>query len=229
MDRRKNYYIVFDTETCNGIIDDDKLDLSCSLVYDIGWQIIDKQGNVYEKRSFITAEIFFGEKELMNSAYYAKKIPNYIADIAAGKRTVATFYNIRQAFLADCKKYQVVAAVAHNARFDYNATNNTQRWLTKSKYRFFLPYGLPLYDSMKMALSTIAQEKGYKNFCEREGYMTKHATPRPRVTAEILYKYITGDYDFIENHTGLEDVEIESVIFTTCLNKHKKINKSAWG
>lgn len=228
MDRRKNYYIVLDTETCNGIATDKGLDLSCSLVYDIGWQVVDRQGNVYEKRSFIVDEIFNGEQDLMTSAYYAVKIPMYKKDLAEGKRTLSSFYNIKCALLADCQTYNIKAIVAHNAPFDYNATNNTQRWLTKSKYRYFLPYGIPIFDTMKMALDTIAQEKGYINFCQREGFMTKHKNPRPRVTAEIVYRYITGDYDFKESHTGLEDVEIESVIFSECMKKHKPMRKKAW-
>lgn len=229
MDKRKSYYIVFDTETCNGFMVDDKLDLSCSLVYDIGWQIIDKQGNIYVKRSFINSEIFYGERDIMQSAYYANKILNYENDINNGSRIVTTFYHIRQAFLNDCKEWNVKAAVAHNARFDYNATNTTYRWLTKSKYRYFLPYGLPLWDSLKMASDTIGKEKGYKAFCERNGFLTKHKVPRVRLTAEILYRYISGNVDFEESHTGLEDVEIESEIFITCLKKHKKMRKNVWG
>lgn len=229
MDKRKNYYIVFDTETCNGFMENDKLNLSYSLVYDIGWQIIDKQGNVYVKRSYINKDIFYGEKDLMQSAYYAEKIPHYIKDIQTGKRIATSFYNIRRALQKDAMDWNITALIAHNAPFDYRATNNTQRWLTKSKYRYFLPYGIPIFDTMKMASDTIAKEKGYIHFCESNGYMTKHKTPRPRVTAEILYKYISGDYDFQEAHTGLEDVEIESQIFTACMKKHKKMRKNAWG
>ena len=42
MDKRINYLIGLDTETCNGIVTGDKLDLSQSLVYDLGWVITDK-------------------------------------------------------------------------------------------------------------------------------------------------------------------------------------------
>lgn len=229
MDKRKNYYIIFDTETCNGFVNEkQQLDLSCSLVYDIGWMIIDKQGNVYAERSFVNADIFDYEKELMQSAYYSEKIPIYKQDIMKGKRILESFYDIRKQLLQDAKKWNIKAFVAHNALFDYNATNNTQRWLTKSKYRYFLPYGVPLFDTMKMASDTIAKEKGYINFCFRNGYVTKHKKPRPQVKAEVLYKYISGQYDFIESHTGLEDVKIEKEIFIVCMKKHKRMRKSAW-
>lgn len=46
MDKRKTYYIGIDTETCNGRIDvDGKLNLTDSLVYDIGWAVVDKIKN----------------------------------------------------------------------------------------------------------------------------------------------------------------------------------------
>lgn len=218
---------MLDTETCNGRMIDNKLDLSDSLVYDIGWQVIDKKGNVYARHSYIVREIYY-EPELMRSAYYAAKIPMYEQDIAEGRRIVLDLYYIRKMLLHDCRIFNIKAIVAHNARFDYNALNTTQRWITKSKYRYFLPYGVPLYDTMKMALDVIVPLKGYINFCERNNYMTKHKKPRPRVTAEILYRYLSGDNNFVENHTGLEDVEIESYIFAVCMSKHKKMQKLLW-
>ena len=76
MDKRIHYILQLDTETANSFSDETgKLDLSNSLVYDIGWQVVDKKGRVYESASFVVRDIFFGEKQMMKSAYYAKKIP----------------------------------------------------------------------------------------------------------------------------------------------------------
>ena len=59
MDKRINYLIGLDTETCNGFcMEDGKLDLTQSLVYDIGWAVTDKRGNIYKTRSFVVADIF---------------------------------------------------------------------------------------------------------------------------------------------------------------------------
>ena len=55
--------------------------------------------------------------------------------------------------------------------------------------------------------------------------MTNHATPRPRLTTEVLYRYITGDLQFEESHTGLEDVMIEKDILAYCFRQHKKMNR----
>jgi hypothetical protein len=49
--------------------------------------------------------------------------------------------------------------------------------------------------------------------------MTNHSTPRPRKTAEILWRFLTGNNEFEEQHTGWEDVKIESEIFMECLRR----------
>lgn len=225
MDKRKHYLIGLDTETCNGIVIDDKLDLSQSLVYDIGWVITDKYGNIYKTRSYVVYEIFYGMKEQMNSAYYAEKIPQYNIDIKNKKRTLAQFFTIWKQFKEDCKEWNVKAVFAHNASFDLRVLNNTIRYLTKSKYRYFFPYGLEIWDTLKMSRQTIGKRKGYEKFCKTNGYLTKHKKPQLRFTAEVLYKYLSGDYNFSEAHTGLEDVIIETYIMACCYKTHLKMEK----
>lgn len=226
IDRRKNYYVVLDTETCNGIMTDDSLDLSQSLVYDIGWQIIDKKGQVYAAHSFAIFETFCEMRDVMSSAYYAEKIPSYWDDIKNKKRTLVRLSTARKILIDEMKEYNVKAVMAHNASFDLRALNNTERYITKSKYRFFFPYGTEIWDTLKMATDTICKQKSYIRFCESNNYMTKHRTPRPRATAEILYRYISGNYEFAEEHQGLADVKIESEIFVHCMRQHKKMRKS---
>jgi len=95
--------------------------------------------------------------------------------------------------------------------------------LTKSKYRFFLPYGVELWDTLKMAQDTICKQKTYITWAKSNGFTMKNG--RVRATAEILYKYISGNIDFIEEHTGLADVLIEKEIFAKCMAQHKPMRK----
>ena len=226
IDRRIKYFIVLDTETANGVMRDGKLDLSDSLVYDLGWAVVDKRGKVYKSQSVVISDIFYGEAEMMKSAYYGWKRPIYEKDLQEGRRSLMTFYDARQALLADMVLFDIDTVCAHNAQFDYNALNNTQRWLTKSKYRYFFPYGTIIWDSLSMAKDTINKQKTYTRFCDKNGYKTKHKTPRNRLTAEILYRYISGNNDFLESHTGLEDVLIEKEIVKHCFRQHKKMRKT---
>lgn len=218
IDRRKSYYLTIDTETANGFDD--------PIVYDIGGCIHDKKGNVYETFSFVIYETFYGMEDLMQSAYYAKKIPMYKEDIKNGKRKVVKYSTAKNHVRKLCEKYNVKAIIAHNARFDYRSTTRTQRYLTKSKYRFFLPYGVPIWDTLKMAQDTICKQWSYKEWAYNHGYLTKNG--RVRATAEILYKYISGNEKFKEEHTGLEDVLIEKEIFATCMAQHKKMRKECF-
>ena len=228
IDKRKHYIIVLDTETCPLDKDFNGVTPYNMFVYDIGWAVVDKKGNVYETKSYINRDIFFDEKELMDSAYYSNKLPQYYEDIKNGTRKVATWYNIRKDLADTMARYNTKTVCAHNARFDDGATKNTQRWLTKSKFRYFFPKKTEIWDTMKMAQDVVAKTPTYKEFCEDNGYMTKHKTPRPQVKAEVLYKYITGDNDFIESHTALEDVLIEKEILAYCFNKHKKMRKELY-
>ena len=228
MDKRKHYIVVLDTETCPLDKDFQGVTPFNMFVYDIGWAVIDKHGNVYETKSYINRDIFIDEKNLMKSAYYNDKIPKYWEDIKAGKRKIASWYTIRKDLADIMKAYNTHTVCAHNARFDDGATKNTQRWLTKSKYRNFFPYKTEIWDTMKMAQDVVAKTPTYKKFCADNGFMTKHKTPRPQVKAEVLYKYITNNVDFIESHTALEDVLIEKEILAYCFRKHKKMRKNLY-
>lgn len=113
------------------------------------------------------------------------------------------------------KDNHINIVIAHNARFDYKSLATTQRFLTSSKYRYFLPYGTEVYCTLKMARQALKNNEEYDNFCYNNGYLTKRGCKR--YTAEILYRFLTGQNDFVESHTGLEDVMIEKEIFVFCM------------
>lgn len=218
IDKRKTYYLTIDTETANTMDD--------PMVYDIGGCIHDKQGNVYETFSFVIYEVYREMRSLMENAYYSYKLPIYEKELKMGSRKMVQYHTAKKHIAKLCEKYNVKAIIAHNARFDYRATATTQRYLTCSKYRYFLPYGIPIWDTLKMAQDTICKQPTYIRWCEKNGHCMKNG--RPRATAEILYKYISCNDDFIEEHTGLADVLIEKEIFAHCMKQHKKMRKALW-
>lgn len=224
MDKRKHYYLIVDTETANTRDDN----MNDPLVYDIGGAIVDKKGNVYETFSFIIYDVFYTMQDLMKSAYYAEKIPMYQKQINKGERKVVTYFTAKMHIKNICDKWNIKSIIAHNMYFDYKATNQTQRYLTKSKYRYFFPYGIELWDTQKMAHDTICKQKGYIQWCKDNGFMTRHKRPRPQEKAEVIYRYLTGNIDFIESHTGLEDVMIEKEIFAHCNRQHKKMRRKCF-
>lgn len=224
IDHRRHYILVIDTETANTItMEDGRLDMSNVLVYDIGWQVVDTHGNVYKSQSWVNRDIFCYERELMKTAYYAHKIPRYLVDLQEGKRKMGDLWEIRRGVISDMEKFGISEVAAHNARFDVTALNVTRRWVTKSKWRYFFPYGTEIWDTLKMARSVIGKMPTYKKFCEENGYKTKNN--QLRFTAEILWRFISKDPTFKESHTGLEDVTIEAQIMAYCYRQHKHMEK----
>ena len=223
IDRRIKYRLVLDTETC-------PLDKDCTevspynmLVYDIGWAVVDKRGKVYETASYVVADVFLDERMLMQSAYYATKIPNYWADIKSGQRKLMQMKNIRKRMMETLAKYRIDEIYAHNARFDTGALNVTQRWLTKSRYRYFFPSHVSICDTLQMSRDVLKTMPTYRRFCEDNGFVT--AKNVSRYTAEVIYRYITKDITFEESHTGLEDVMIEKEILAYCYKQHRKMRR----
>lgn len=199
--------IVLDTETTNSIEE--------PLTYDIGWAVVDTEtGEILKEESYAVAEIFL-DKELMENAYFAEKIPSYWREIKFGSRKLARLFTIKRALANDCKAYHIMHIFAHNARFDYLSCSLTQRYLTSSKYRYFFPYKTKVYDTLKMARKTFGKNEDYKKFCKENNFVT--ANGQSRLTAEVLYRYMTNNKDFEEVHKGIDDVRIEKDILIECL------------
>lgn len=210
-------FIVIDTETTNSIDD--------PIVYDIGFAVVDRTGKVYETHSYAIADVIL-DNEMMSSAYYTEKLPQYWEEIKNGKRLLRHFKTVKMILADVCKQYDVKVVVAHNARFDYRSLNLTQRYITSSKHRYFFPYGIKIWDTLKMSREVLKENEDYAQFCKDNGYITKNK--QKRFTAEILYRFITGDNEFIEKHKGLDDVLIEKDIFAYCLNENPEINGALW-
>jgi len=205
---RRKLFLLIDTETFGTFTE--------PIVYDIGLAVIDKVGNVYAKYSFVVHDTFIGMAEQAATAYYANKFPQYHADIRAGRRTLLTWAEIIQIVNLLLIKWDISDITAHNAGFDCTAVNYTSRIL---RYNSFFKRHVEWWDILQMAYDTIGKQKLYKQFCQENGYMSKKN--RPQLKAEVLYKYISGNNNFVEAHTGIEDVMIEKEIFAKCWRQHK--------
>ena len=209
--------MIIDTETTNSIDD--------PIVYDLGYEIFDLDGLLYDRNSFVNADVFLDE-ELMSSAYFIDKIPQYWKDIKTGKRELRRWRTITDTLYKTIRDNDVKIIVAHNARFDYRSIHLTQRYETASRWRWVFPWGVEWWDSLTMARQILKDNETYNNFCFENGFVT--ANGKPRFTAEVLYKFITNDLDFEESHTGLEDVQIERKIFEYLLSLAPSIDGRLW-
>lgn len=215
MSRKKEMYLVIDTETANTI--------EQPLPYDIGYAICDRYGNIVVERSFIVAEIFLDHKEMMKSAYFAEKIPHYWEDIKNGTREIKSIFNIRKQIKADMKEWNVKKVGAYNMGFDKRALNNVIRYCSKSLIRWFFPFGTEYFCIWHMACQVVLNSTSYIKFALQNSFVSEK--DNILTSAEVCYRFLTKQVDFVESHTGLEDVRIEVEIMAKCFSTHKKMDK----
>ena len=122
------------------------------------------------------------------------------------------------------KTYKVYSVGAYNTAFDKKALNNLMRTVTETKFRFWFPYLTNYFCIWNMACDVILNRTTYIKFAERNGLISNLGNIQ--TGAEMAFKYITNSIDFVESHTGLEDVKIEVEILAECFRQHKKIDCS---
>lgn len=211
IDRRKKYVIVLDVETANMTED--------ALVYDLGFGVYDKQGNEYESYSKVITNIFDKEKDLMQSAYYSEKLPQYYEQLENGTRERMGILQAKKFIREVMEKYGINEVYAYNANFDLTALNKTIRYVTKSKVRYFFPYGTKVCCIWHMACQVLCTQKTFL----KQGVRNNNGNLI--TNAERVYSYIKN-IDFQEEHTGLEDTRIEAQIMAWCFKQHKKMNRN---
>ena len=126
--------------------------------------------------------------------------------------SVNEFYKLIQ---KEISKYKISKMYAYNITFDKNA-------LKRLFGERFNNLNLEYRDIISGILYTKLLTKKYINYCKENNYITEKGNVQYK--AEIVYKYLTGNVNFQEEHTGLADVLIEYEILLTALNYHKKIN-----
>ncbi len=150
-------YMVVDTETatlplCAEIArnaeEKKKLAIAKPLVYDIGWTITNRKGELLDTKQFLVAETF-SVPAIFNTAYYAEKRPRYLKMLADGETMVLPWNEIMKIFIADL--HTVDAVGAFNSMFDFKKA---------------IPF-TELYISKLYSPDYYAWENMQRNFCQK--------------------------------------------------------------
>lgn len=209
MDKLK--IMVLDTETCGNF--------QQGFVYDLGYTICDKHGTVLIERNWLVREIFTNAREMMGAFFAAKFFTYYAQALQDAAITLTSWQDITAAINADIELYSVNALTAYNLEFDMTVMRNTQRRLgAKSK---MLKRGLSKFCLMKFAKQTRLKGPSFKTWALINGYVTP--TGLPQTKAEIAYRYISGNWEYIEPHTALGDARMETEILAACFRSKQKI------
>jgi len=209
-------FIVLDTETAPLFATANPI-AKYSRVYDLGYMVCDKHGAVYERGSFVIFETY-ANTDMMLSAYYADKLPQYDRDILAGERAVVTCEEARAIIRDAVERWSVRTVWAYNARFDRDALNATAQAYDGAD---FLPECVRVRDIWDATGATICATKKFVYFCRENNYMT--AKGNPSTTAEVVYRYLQNDTAFVEQHTALCDCEIEFEILRRVYRRKRRM------
>lgn len=211
MDKRKKYIAVFDTET---------IGIEEPLVYDLGLSIVDKKGCLCHQENWIVDEVFSQEQK-MRLAYFNEKIPQYHQMISEGKAQLTPWARIQIEFNDLLSKWNVRTIAAYNLAFDRAAMMHTQSVLVGNGS--FLTRVVEPWDLWGMAAQTILRQKSFQLLAREKGWLTPAGNLL--TNAEVAYRYITGNHEFIEEHTALADSTIEAAIMAQCLRQHQRMEK----
>ena len=193
--------VIFDTETTS---------LEKPFCYNIGYVIVNSDNwETITKKSYVVEQVWHN-LPLFSSAYYADKRPIYVSAMKAKKTIMDKFGYICQKMIRDFRLYNVEYAYAYNSSFDEKVFNFNCDW-----YKCNNPFdNIPIYDIRGFAHRFLVN-RDYKDFCDKLELYTE--TGNYSTTAETMYKYISGNTDFIEAHTALDDSIIEAIILWNCV------------
>lgn len=200
--------VVFDTETVS---------LEKPFCYNIGYAIVEvESGKTLAKRDYVVEQVWHNPM-LFITAYYADKRENYVKAMRSRKTVMAKYGYICQAMIRDFIKYEVAGAYAFNSPFDDKVFTYNSEWFKCNN-----PFdNIPIFD-IRGYVHHFMVDDNFKVFCEDYGYFTDSGNYS--TTAEVMYRYLTGNTEFIEDHTALSDSEIESAILLECFKRGAKVN-----
>lgn len=220
---KKKYGILLDTETVSKHGE--------TLIYDLAWLVIDNNGNVIEEHNFIIDEVYSDFPTLFDSQFITYGKYQWYSDaLAHGMlESVPAFEALNALYLSMCE-YNVSFVTAYNVPFDLRAINETCKHLRISNplesYERVTGNELAIMDLWRLAKNHIVT-KPYEQFCVDNGFLTDRHK-KPKTSAEIVYRWISDNVDFTEDHTALSDCLIEVEIYVKCKRKKKRIPESVF-
>lgn len=205
---RQNKLMVLDTETA---------DLHGN-VYDVGYTIATARGEILCKRNWLVKETFTDGRK-MKGAFFASKMFSHYAQMLQNGEVELTNWRYIVAFMRqDFFAYGVNILAAYNLPFDIRVMLATNRLL--GGHTPMLPPCRKL-DLYRFACMTLLNTPTYHQLCKQRGWISPAGNYR--TTAEHAFRYCTGQFDYEESHTALDDAIIETEIMRRCYAAKKPI------
>jgi len=202
---RKNFAIG-DTETLNGAT------ASYCFTYHVAFVATNKKKEILDKINILILE----HLQLDKSGFYGKFKKEYYRQLLKDENVIICYTETEaiEVLKKWFEKWEVSTICAHNSGFDFEKT-----------FLQYLVKDFDFIDTQFAFFDTIGHYRKFKKFCLENGYVTKYKNCK--MTAEICYRFITGNTDFVEEHTALADSEIETEILFAVWDTHRKFTRNA--
>ena len=201
--------VVFDTETTS---------LDKPFCYNIGYAIFSENGDKLLEKDFVVEQIWHNIP-LFSSAYYADKRPIYVKAMKARKTIMNKFGYICREMARDFKNYEISVAYAYNSSFDERVFEFNCDW-----FKCINPFDNVNVIDIRGNVHKYLINDEYKTFCNSHNFYTESGCYSS--TAENIYRFITNDIEWNEDHTALSDSLIEGEILFQTIKKGAELGES---
>ena len=260
MANKKKIYLMLDCETATLPFADEiagdnperkkRIAIAKPLIYDIGWTITNRKGEIKESKQFLIAETF-SVPAVFNTAYYKEKRPIYLEMLRKNETSIKPWDEVIDLLIADMGKVDGVGAF--NSMFDFKkAIPFTELYIRE----LYSPNYYQWEQIQRKSAARIADgERNQPNpnfeaeifrfrgheypLFDMWGLATTHLLNNStyknkclehsmltnsgtffKTSAESTFRYLCDKYDFVESHTALDDAIIESYILSKVAKKH---------
>ena len=199
-----SYTIVLDTETTS---------LDKPFCYDCSWVILNMDnGEIADFKANVVEQVWHN-LPLFESADYKEKRDKYISMMRKREAVMDKWGYVMRKLKQDIIKYNVTDVYAYNSDFDDKVIAYNSDWFKCNN-----PLDdIAIHDIWGYASEFMTGNADYKKFCEDNKRFTD--TGNYKGSAEVVYQFITSNPEFIEEHMGLFDSEIESAILWECIRR----------
>lgn len=201
--------LIFDTET---------IDLKKPFCYNIGYCIYNtEEKEIILKKEFVIEQIWHNAM-LFSGAYFNNKKTIYVNRLRGRKITLEKWGYVMRKLYQDIKDFEITDVYAYNSDFDKKVIAFNCDW-----FKTLNPFdSVQIHDILGYVSKVISFDKNFQSFCEENKYFTEKDNYSPK--AEIVYRFISGENNFIEEHTALSDSLIECQILLYCIENGCEFN-----
>lgn len=221
------------------------------LIYDAGWVIMNRQGDIIKSVNYLVQETFF-VPNVFSTAYYCEKRPIYMEMYDNGELTAKSWEAIAQELEYDLQTVDISAA--YNAAFDFKkAIPFTEQYIANLYSAGYNSWERKQYKICKAIvegrsnatrddfLEPAFEFRGNSypivdlwalaclkliNIDKYRDYCLRNGLLTAsaqffKTSAETAYQYLLHNYEFVEDHTALSDARIEAQILAKALKRGK--------